>query len=124
MFDGKKRLLGEIVRIVDHTETYEHTNKLLELKNDAEKANRAKSMFLTNMSHEIRTPLNAIVGMDELILRESTSENINEYAGNIREAGRALLALINDVLDISKIESGKLEIKADQYEMKLLRRNW
>ncbi len=120
MFDGKKRLLGEIIRIVDYTETYEHTNKLLELKNDAEKANRAKSMFLTNMSHEIRTPLNAIVGMDELILRENASESINEYAGNIREAGRVLLALINDVLDISKIESGKLDVKADQYEMSSL----
>lgn len=117
LFDENNRFLGQVIRIMDNTEIYEYTNKLLELKNDAEKANRAKSIFLTNMSHEIRTPLNAIVGMDELILRESTSDKIREYAGNIREAGKVLLSIISDVLDISKIESGKLEVKTDEYEM-------
>lgn len=120
LYDGRKRFMGQLLRIIDNTETYEYTNKLIELKDDAEKANRAKSVFLTNMSHEIRTPLNAIMGMDELILRESKSEEIRGYAGDIREAGKTLLSIINDVLDMSRIESGKLEIVNVNYEMNSL----
>lgn len=120
LFNDQKRFIGQIIRIMDNTDTYEYTNKLLELKNDAEKANRAKSVFLTNMSHEIRTPLNAIMGMDELILRESTSEEISGYAGDIKEAGKILLSIINDILDMSRIESGRLEVKTDNYELNSL----
>lgn len=120
LFNDQKRFIGQIIRIMDNTDTYEYTNKLLELKNDAEKANRAKSIFLTNMSHEIRTPLNAIMGMDELILRESTSEEISGYAGDIKEAGKILLSIINDILDMSRIESGRLEVKTDNYELNSL----
>lgn len=82
----------------------------------AESANKAKSAFLANMSHEIRTPINAILGMNEMILRENDNEQINEYADSIQTAGNSLLYLINDVLDISKIESGKLEIMETTYE--------
>ena len=80
-------------------------------------ANEAKSVFLANMSHEIRTPINAILGMNEMILRESKNQQIMEYADNIQSAGGLLLSLINDVLDISKVESGKLDIVETAYEM-------
>lgn len=83
----------------------------------AEAANEAKSIFLANMSHEIRTPINAILGMNEMILRENHNEQIDEYARNIDSAGSSLLYLVNDVLDISKIESGKLEIMENIYEL-------
>lgn len=86
-------------------------------KEEAEKANRAKTMFLANMSHEIRTPINTILGMDEMILRESDSEDVTEYADNIKRAGKALLSIVNDVLDFSKIESGKMELVETQYRM-------
>lgn len=79
-------------------------------------ANNAKSAFLANMSHEIRTPINAILGMNELILRETKDQNVLEYAENVQTAGNTLLHLVNDVLDISKIESGKLEIVDVEYE--------
>lgn len=74
------------------------------------KETNLKSAFLAQMSHEIRTPINAVLGMDEMILRESHNEAILEYADNIRSAGQSLLSIINDILDFSKIESGKLEI--------------
>lgn len=74
------------------------------------KANQAKSNFLANMSHEIRTPMNAIIGMDEMILRESNNVNVRKYADDIKSAGKTLLSIVNDILDLSKIESGKMEI--------------
>lgn len=82
----------------------------------ADSANKSKSVFLANMSHEIRTPINAILGFDEMILRESNESNIKEYAANIKGSGQTLLALINEILDFSKIESGKLEITPVEYE--------
>ena len=88
-----------------------------EEQRNAEAANEAKSIFLANMSHEIRTPINAILGMNEMILRENRDEQIEEYAKNIHSAGSSLLYLVNDVLDISKIESGKLEIVESIYEL-------
>ena len=88
-----------------------------EEQRNAEAANEAKSLFLANMSHEIRTPINAILGMNEMILRENRNEQIEEYARNIHSAGNSLLYLVNDVLDISKIESGKLEIMENIYEL-------
>lgn len=85
-------------------------------KDEAERANEAKSLFLSNMSHEIRTPINAVLGMNEMILRECTDEQILSYAENIRSSGKTLLFLINDILDMSKIESGKMEIIPVEYE--------
>ena len=87
---------------------------------EAEAANRAKSSFLANMSHEIRTPINAILGMNEMILREEKDPVIREYAGNIQSSGNSLLSIVSDVLDISKIESGKLEITSVDYEVNSL----
>ena len=80
-------------------------------------ANRAKSEFLANMSHEIRTPINAVLGMNEMILREGKDPVIDRYARNIRSAGRSLLDIVNDVLDFSKIESGKIEIVNGEYSL-------
>jgi signal transduction histidine kinase len=74
----------------------------------SEKANIAKSEFLAKMSHEIRTPMNAILGMSELILREDTSGTVRRHAEDVQHAGSNLLAIINDILDLSKIESGKM----------------
>ena len=83
-------------------------------------ASKAKSQFLAQMSHEIRTPINAVLGMNEMILRESKSEEILDYAGNIQSAGRTLLSLINLILDFSKIEDGKMEIVPVRYEIRSL----
>lgn len=80
-------------------------------------ANEAMSNFLANMSHEIRTPINAVLGMDEMILRESQDEKIVEYAKTIAGAGKTLLSLINDILDFSKIEAGNMEIIEGEYEL-------
>ncbi|MCR5723670.1 MAG: response regulator [Treponema sp.] len=83
----------------------------------AELANKAKTDFLSNISHEIRSPLNAVLGLDELIIRESRESNIVGYAMSIERSGKTLLSLINDVLDFSKIEAGKIEIIPVEYDI-------
>lgn len=85
-------------------------------RQEALAANEAKRKFLAHMSHEIRTPINAVLGMDEMILRESKEQNVKEYAMDIYMAGQTLLSLINDILDFSKIESGKMEIVPVEYD--------
>ena len=85
------------------------------LKVQAEAASRAKDGFLASMSHEIRTPINAVLGMDEMILRESSDDKISGYAYDIKRAGNTLLNLVNDILDFSKIESGKMDIIPASY---------
>ncbi len=84
-------------------------------KKRADVANEAKSTFLANMSHEIRTPMNAIIGMDEMILRETKDPSVKRYARDIQSAGKTLLSIINDILDLSKIESGKMELVTVDY---------
>ncbi|MBR5116723.1 MAG: response regulator [Lachnospiraceae bacterium] len=81
----------------------------------AEEVARAKSEFLSNMSHEIRTPINAVLGMNELILRETGEQKTREYAENIKRSGSLLLSLINDVLDYARIDSGKMELVLGEY---------
>lgn len=88
-----------------------------EAKKEAESTNRAKSEFLANMSHEIRTPMNAILGIATLISREDTSRSVREKVEGIESATRSLLAILNDILDISKIESGKMEIVETNYQL-------
>ena len=101
----------------------EESDALRREKELADNANQAKGAFLANMSHEIRTPINAVLGMNEMILREGTDPAIARYARNIRSAGRTLLDLINDLLDFSKIESGKIELVESDYRLSDLLRN-
>ena len=91
------------------------TSELEQAKLAAEKANRAKSDFLTKMSHEIRTPINGVIGINEMILRESKEAETKKYAMDIKNSANALLSIINQILDSSKIESGKMEIIEDRY---------
>ena len=86
-------------------------------KQKALHANEAKARFLANMSHEIRTPINSILGMNEMILRESHENDVLGYAGNIEKSGKLLLTLISDVLDFSKIEAGEVEICPVDYQL-------
>ncbi len=99
---------------------HEMNEQLRSAHEEALLSSKAKSNFLANMSHEIRTPLNAILGMSEIVLRESKGRNVEEYAVEIKKASENLLIIINDILDISKIESGKLEIIEAEYSISSL----
>ncbi len=93
------------------------SEELKKAKEEAETANRAKSDFLASMSHEIRTPLNAVIGFNDMILRESKDQNIIGYAVDVNSAANSLLAIINDVLDLSKLEAGKDELVNTEYDL-------
>lgn len=87
---------------------------------EARKASRARDIFLANMSHEIRTPINSILGLNELILRESQDETVRGYALDIKQAGSVLLSLVSDILDFSKIQSGRMELVEGPYDISSL----
>lgn len=89
-------------------------------KSAVEKAEFARDIFLANMSHELRTPINTILGLNELILRESQEEAVKEYARDIRQAGNILLALVSDILDFSKLEAEKMELTEGIYDVSSL----
>lgn len=89
-----------------------------EARESANKANATKSDFLARMSHEIRTPMNSIMGMNEMIMNESTDPTVLSYAKDVEQASRNLLGIINDILDFSKIESGKMSLVEDQYSLR------
>lgn len=116
LYEGKA-LAGQLITFFDVTRLHEDTKKMEKLRDEADMANKAKSNFLASMSHEIRTPINAVLGMDEMILRECEDGAIIEYANNIKLAGETLLSLVNDVLDLSKIESGKMNLVNADYKV-------
>lgn len=87
---------------------------------EAERANRIKSEFLANVSHELRTPMNAIVGMTELAIEENTTPELKDYLETTRSAAESLLSLVNDILDISKLESGRFELDETEFEIREL----
>ena len=93
------------------------TQELAKAKEEAEAANKAKSKFLARISHDIRTPINAVIGMNEMILRESKEEGIQQYASDVKDSSVVLLNLIDEILDSSKIESGKMELVPVDYEI-------
>lgn len=124
---SKNKIYGYIVEIRDDTEQQQLIKKLNSVNDELEKAvdyatsaSRAKSDFLANMSHEIRTPINAVLGMNEIAIRECKDSSIVPYLNDIQSAGKTLLYIINDILDFSKIEAGKIDIVETNYELDAL----
>lgn len=113
--DRYNDIIGYIIIVTDLSERMKNIQRLEEAKWQAESANRSKSAFLANMSHEIRTPMNAILGLSELILKLDISEQVCEYVTDVKNSALNLLAVINDILDISKIDSGKAELSCSNY---------
>lgn len=120
--ERSESLLREKIELEEskNSELTEANKKAEDARAEAIAANEAKGRFLANMSHEIRTPINAVLGMDEMILRESGEKEIRAYAMDIYTAGHTLLSLVNDILDFSKIESGKMEIVPAEYDISSL----
>lgn len=107
--------------VISRNRLIDGTRELKEIAEEEKRASVEKSRFLANMSHEIRTPINAVLGMNEMVLRECSDKNILKYANNIQSAGKSLLSIVNDILDFSKIEAGEMPIfKANFRAMTLL----
>jgi len=112
--DNNRFVLAAINNITDRKQL---ENELIRARNKAEMANQTKSGFLANMSHEVRTPLNAIIGLTQLVLDSDLSERQNDYLTKVYRSSRALLGVLNDILDYSKIEAGHLEIESIDFDL-------
>ncbi len=118
IMDETGRKQGCVILILDMTDIKAYINEIKRVRQQAEKANIAKSEFLANMSHEIRTPMNAIIGLNEIIMEECRDTPIYTHAKDVQSAARNLLAIINDILDLSKVEAGKMELVYSDYHLK------
>ena len=118
--DENGRKQGCVILILDITDTNAYINEIKRVRRQAEKASIAKSEFLANMSHEIRTPMNAIIGLNDIIMEECGSTEIYAHAKDVQSAAKSLLAIINDILDLSKVEAGKMELVYVDYYIKVL----
>ena len=114
--NGQKQ--GCVILVLDMTDIKAYINEIKRVRRQAEKANIAKSEFLANMSHDIRTPMNAIIGLNDIIMEECTDPSIHEHAKDVQSAAKNLLAIINDILDLSKVEAGKMELVYTDYHLK------
>ena len=118
IIDENGRRQGCVILVLDMTDIKAYINEIKRVRQQAEKANIAKSEFLANMSHEIRTPMNAIIGMNDIIMEECKDPSIQSYAKDVQSAAKNLLAIINDILDLSKVEAGKMELVPTDYYLK------
>ena len=112
-----------VLAMEDVTERRRGETEVAKAKDAAETANRTKSLFLANMSHELRTPLNAILGFSEMLYEEAVDRNLDDFTADLQKitnAGKHLLVLINDILDLSKIEAGKMELHIEDFDIKAL----
>lgn len=124
IFDRHGNIKAAVSAVVDMTEHEGALGKLIEARQEAEFANKTKSSFLANMSHEIRTPMNAILGYAQILSREAhLSDQHQEHLATIMRRGEHLLTLINDILDLSKIEAGHIELNEVELDTKLLLQN-
>ena len=114
--NGQKQ--GCVILVLDMTDIKAYINEIKRVRQQAEKANIAKSEFLANMSHEIRTPMNAIIGLNDIIMEECKDSSIYAHAKDVQSAAKNLLAIINDILDLSKVEAGKMELVYTDYHLK------
>ncbi|MDD6195098.1 MAG: ATP-binding protein [Lachnospiraceae bacterium] len=109
--------IGYSILLTDFTEEHNQMKRIHTLMTEAKEADQAKSDFLASMSHEIRTPINSIIGMNEMIIREAKTSDVKKYAHDAKNAATMLLSLVNDILDSSKIASGKLNIVPVKYAL-------
>ncbi|MBR1911516.1 MAG: hypothetical protein IJ828_04080, partial [Treponema sp.] len=117
LYHSLKKMTADLV---DYLQTQKEKHRLEAEVQAAQRASKAKSDFLSSMSHEIRTPINAVLGLDEMILRESDNSTVRNYANDIQSSGKMLLSIVNDILDLSKIEAGKMEIIPTEYDTDVL----
>jgi len=117
---GSGKLQGYVMLLIDMTDIQNYIEENRRVRRQAEEANQAKSEFLANMSHEIRTPMNAIIGLSDIIVEESRGRRLYGYAKDVQSAAQSLLSIINDILDLSKVEAGKMELILSDYHIRSL----